>query len=242
LIFVLYSYSGWNAAAYIAEEIRDVGRDLPRALITGTAAVTVLYLAMNAMYIYALPINAMSGVLAIAQKASLALFGALGARMIAAILSVALLGSTSAMLLAGPRVFFAMARDGFFPAFIATSNGGGAPALAILFEALWVSVLIVFFGAFELVILYTGFAITIFTAMAVGGVIVLRRRRPESCKFQAPGHPWIPVGFVAASLWVVIHTAIAQPREAVLGAVTVGSGIPTYWICLRLRQNSARMS
>jgi APA family basic amino acid/polyamine antiporter len=145
LIFVLYSYSGWNAAAYIAEEIRDVGRDLPRALITGTATVTVLYLAMNAMYIYALPINAMSGVLAIAQKASLALFGALGARMIAAILSVALLGSTSAMLLAGPRVFFAMARDGFFPAFIATSNGGGAPALAILFQALWVSVLIVFF-------------------------------------------------------------------------------------------------
>jgi APA family basic amino acid/polyamine antiporter len=243
LIFVLYSYSGWNAASYIAEEIRDVGRNLPRALVAGTGAVTVLYLALNAMYIYALPINAMSGVLAIAQKASVALFGPLGACAVAAILSIAIIGSANAMLLASPRVFFAMARDGFFPVSIAACSGRGALGLAILCQGLWVSVLIVFFGAFEPVIVYTGFAITIFTAMAVGAIIVLRRRRPESTrKFQAPGYPWMPVGFMAVSLWVVIHTGITRPWEALLGAATVANGFPMYWICSCFHQKSSRMS
>jgi APA family basic amino acid/polyamine antiporter len=160
------------------------------------------------------------------------------ARVITAILSVALLGSASAMLLAGPRVFFAMAREGFFPASLAASSWRGTPELAILLQALWVSVVIVFFGAFEPVILYTSLAITLFTAMAAGAVIVLRRRCPGWGRFHAPGHAWIPVGFIAVSLWVVIYTAIEQPSEAVFGAATVAVGIPMYWICSRFRQRS----
>ncbi len=132
LIFVLYAYSGWNAAAYLAGEIHEPQRSLPAALLVGTTVVTVLYLAMNAMYLYALPINAMSGVLAIAEEASVTLFGSFAARALAAILALTILGSASAMVLAGPRVYFAMARDGLIPPAIGPYIPGAALPLGPL--------------------------------------------------------------------------------------------------------------
>ncbi len=177
LILVLYAYSGWNAASYVAGEIREPQRSLPAALFAGTAIVTVLYLALNAMYLYALPISSMSGVLAIAEKASVALFGPLAAHVIAAILALAILGSASAMVLAGPRVYFAMARDGLFPRGIgAVHPWRGTPARAIVLQSGWASVLIVLFGAFEPLLVYAGFVVTVFTAMAVAALVLLRLR------------------------------------------------------------------
>ena len=231
LIFILYSYSGWNAAAYLAGEIRDPRQSIPAALIAGITIVTLLYVAMNAMYLYALPIAAMSGVLAIAEKASVTMFGPFAARLVAAILALALLGSMSAMVVAGPRVYFAMARDGLFPRTIGVVDPSrGTPARAIVLQSGWASVLIVFFGAFEPLVVYTGFAITIFTAMAVAALIVLRVRRPDAPRpFLVPGYPWIPAAYVVVSIWIVAVTALSRPTETLLGVLTVAAGMPFYF-------------
>ncbi|HYL58841.1 MAG TPA: amino acid permease [Candidatus Acidoferrales bacterium] len=236
LIFILYAYSGWNAAAYLAGEIRNPRREIPTALVAGTALVTLLYLAMNAMYLYALPIPAMSGVLTIAEKASVALFGPFAAHLVAAMLALALLGSVNAMVLAGPRVYFAMARDGLLPRALGVVDlSRGTPARAVLLQSGWASVLIVFFGAFERLVVYTGFAITVFTAMAVAALIVLRVRRPGAPRpFTVPGYPWTPAAYVIVSIWIVAVTMLTRPTETVLGALTVVAGVPFYF-CARRR-------
>src|SRR5207244_6989665 len=114
LIFVLFSFSGWNAAAYIAGEIRDPHRTLPMALIAGTGIVTVIYLGLNMLFLYALGIEGMSGVLQVGEKASLALFGPVATHVVAAMMAGSILAAASAMIIAGPRVYFAMAADGVF--------------------------------------------------------------------------------------------------------------------------------
>lgn len=236
LIFILYAYSGWNAAAYLAGEIRMPQRSIPAALVGGLAIVTVLYLAMNAMYVYALPMSEMSGVLMIAEKAAVAMFGPFASHLVAATLALALLGSVSAMVVAGPRVYFAMARDGLFPRSIGIVHPTcSTPVRAIVLQSAWASVLIVFFGAFEPLVVYTGFAITIFSAMAVAALIVLRIRRPDALRpFKVPGYPWIPGAYVTVSIWIVAVTVFSRPTETLLGLLTIVAGIPCYMITRRL--------
>jgi len=169
-------------------------------------------------------------VLAIAEKAGVAMFGPFASHFIGAILALALLGSMSAMVMAGPRVYFAMARDGLFPSSIAFVHPSrGTPVRAIVLQTAWVSVLIVFFGEFEPLVVYTGFAITVFSAMAVAALIVLRiRRRDAARRFKVPGYPWIPVAYVAVSIWIVIVATLMRPAETVLGILTVAAGTPFY--------------
>jgi len=232
LIFVLYAYSGWNAAAYIAGEVRDPGRNLPRALLLGIGVVSVLYVGMNLVYIYALPIPAMSGVLAIAEKSSLKLFGPNAAELIAALLALAILNSASAMVIAGPRVYYAMARDRVFPSGLALVNPlFGTPARAMIAQAIWSSILILFFGAFEKVVLYTGFAVTIFSALSVASLSVLRIRRPAMARpFRMPGYPWLPAAYVLILCWIAVYTLVGRPAEALVSLAVVGFGLPWYFL------------
>jgi APA family basic amino acid/polyamine antiporter len=232
LIFVLYAYSGWNAAAYIAGEVRDPGRNLPRALILGIGVVSALYVGMNLMYIYALPIPAMSGVLAIAEKSSLKLFGPAAATLVAALLALAILNSASAMVIAGPRVYYAMARDRVFPSGLGLVNPFfGTPARAMVLQGVWSSILILFFGAFEKVVLYTGFAVMIFSGLSVASLIVLRIRRPAMARpFRMPGHPWLPAAYVLIVSWIAVYTLIGRPAEALVSLAVVGFGLPWYFL------------
>ena len=232
LIFVLYAYSGWNAAAYIAGEVRDPGRNLPRALLLGIGVVIALYVGMNLMYLRALPIAAMSGVLAIAEKASMALFGARAAAMVAAMLALAILNSASAMVIAGPRVYYAMARDRVFPSGLGIVNPFfGTPARAMILQGIWSAFLVMFFGAFEKVVLYTGFAVTIFSGLAVASVIVLRMRRPAMARpFRMPGHPWLPAAYVLILAWIAVYTLVGRPAEALVSLGVVGFGLPWYFL------------
>ncbi len=232
LIFVLYAYSGWNAAAYIAGEVRDPGRNLPRALLLGIGVVIVLYVGMNLMYLNALPIPAMSGVLAIAEKASMQLFGPRAAALVAAMLALAILNSASAMVIAGPRVYYAMARDRVFPSGLGLANPFfGTPARAMILQGIWSAILVLFFGAFEKVVLYTGFAVTIFSGLAVASVIVLRIRRPAMPRpFRIPGHPWLPAAYVLILTWIAVYTLIGRPAEALVSLGVVGFGLPWYFL------------
>ncbi|HKN88183.1 MAG TPA: amino acid permease, partial [Nitrospiraceae bacterium] len=181
LIFVIYTYLGWNVVGYIAGEIADPQRMIPKIVIGGTAFVAVLYLLLNLVYLYALPVMilAQAPVLPVAEKAAAALWGPSSAELVAALLCVSIAGGVSAMVWAGPRVYWAMAINGVFPPFFkALAPSSGVPARAMYAQSGWVSLLILT-GTFEQLIIFSGFVLSAFTALAIGAVIVLRQRRPD---------------------------------------------------------------
>lgn len=232
-IFVTYAYSGWNAAAYIAGEIREPGRTLPRSLLWGTLVVGVLYLGLNAMYFYALPVTALAQppILPVAKKAAVAMFGPGNATLVAAILCIALAGTVSAMVWAGPRLYYAMASDGVIPAlFLQTARESGTPQQAILLQSVWASVLILS-GTFEKLVIYSGVVLMIFSALAVGAVVVLRFRRPELARpYRVPLYPVVPACYVVASALIVTYAVLERPTESGLGVATVMAGVPFYFL------------
>lgn len=235
LIFVLYSYSGWNAAAYIAGEIERPERSLPRALVAGTLFVVVLYLAINLFYFYALPAAALAAepVLPVAEKAASALLGERASGLVAALLCVSIAGAASSMVWAGPRVTWAMAEDGVVPRSLGERSGAGAPVQALLVQAVWISGLLLT-GTFEQLVVYGGFAIALFGALAVACVLVLRRTEPELPRpFRVPGFPWVPAAFILATLWIAGHVLFERPTEALLSLATVAAGLPLYWLWSR---------
>ena len=242
LIFVLYSFSGWNAAAYIAGEIRDPTRSLPRALLWGTGFVALLYLGLNLFYLYALPVEALASepVLPVAEKAASALLGPGASTAVSALLCVSIAGATSSMVWAGPRVTWAMAEDGALPRRLGQLSASGAPRAATLLQAFWITGLLAT-GTFEQLVVYGGFAIALFSVAAVASVLVLRGTQPDRpLPFRVPGFPWVPLCFIAATLWIAGHTLIERPGEALLSLATVGVGLVLFaWT---RRQSSIRSS
>ncbi len=231
LIFVLYTYIGWNVAGYIAGEIADPGRTIPRIMIGGTAFVAGIYLLLNLVYLYALPVTALSQppLLPVAEKAAAALWGPTSARLVAVMLCISIAGAVSAMVWAGPRLYWAMARDGVFASwFEAISRASGAPVRAILLQSGWASFLILT-GTFEQLVIYSGLVLTVFSAFSVGAVIVLRWRQPELVRpYRVPLYPIVPGLFIAVSLGIVSYSVIQRPLESLLGVATVLMGIPLY--------------
>jgi APA family basic amino acid/polyamine antiporter len=227
LIFVMFSYSGWNAAVYIAEEIRDPERNLPRALLWGTGFVTVLYVGLNVVFIYALSVSDMGGVLRIGDAAAQALFGSGLPAVLTTLFIVSILASMSSMIFAGPRVYFAMARDGLF-------FGGAArvhpvfstPGRAIWLQAAWASVLVIT-GTFDQLLTYAGFALVLFSAIAVGAVFRLHRR--GALAYHGVGFPWTPSLFLVASAWMMGYTLWTRPVVSLLGVLLVALGVPVYF-------------
>lgn len=238
LIFVLYAYSGWNAAAYIAGEIRDPALSLPRVLIAGTLFVTALYLCVNLVYFYALPVPdlAREPVLPVAEKAAAALLGARGTRVVVAVLCLSIAGAISSMVWAGSRVYYAMACDGVLPGFVARTSKAGAPLSAILLQSGWVTILVLS-GTFEQLLVYAGVALALFSALAVTALLVLRLREPELPRpYRVPLYPWIPLTFIAASLLIVAYATLERPTESLLSLATIVSGVPLYLFWRRERQ------
>lgn len=231
LIFVMYAYSGWNVAGYIAGEIINPGRTVPRTMIWGTLFVGFLYLALNVIYLYALPVStlAQTPVLPVAEKASVALFGPAAARLVAVMLCLSIAGTVSAMVWAGPRVYYSMARDGLFPSlFSRIRSGSGVPRNAILLQSVWATILILT-GTFEQLVIFNGLILTTFSALAVGAVIILRRRAPRLARpYRVPLYPLLPCFYIALSVMMIVLTVIERPTEAALAAATVLAGGPLY--------------
>jgi APA family basic amino acid/polyamine antiporter len=238
LVFVLFTYSGWNTAAYIAGEIRDPGRNLPRVMIGGTLFVTVIYLMVNVVYFYALPASllAQEPIEPVAQKAAAALLGPIASTAVVTVLCVSIAGATSAMIWAGPRVYFAMAQDGVFPTAFARASSAGTPVRSILLQSVWVTLLL-FSGTFEQLLVYSGVALALFSALAVAAVPVLRIREPELPRpYRVPLYPWLPLAYVAASLLTAGYAATERPFESLMAAVTLLAGIPCYCYWTRARR------
>jgi APA family basic amino acid/polyamine antiporter len=243
LIFVTYAYSGWNAAAYVAGEIVDPGRTIPRAMIGGTLFVGLLYLVVNGIYLYALPVTELGRppILPVASKVAAAMLGPAGTLLVTVLLCLSIAGAVSAMVWAGPRVYYAMACDGVIPVcFSETSGLSGTPLNAIVLQSLWASVLILS-GTFERLVIYSGVVLAIFSALAVGSVMILRRRNPELARpYRVPLYPFIPLCYVVLSTAIAVYGLIERPIEGWLGIATVMAGVPLYvlWTQLRGRQRN----
>lgn len=237
LIFVLYAYSGWNAASYIAGEMRDPARDLPRSLAAGTLFVTLLYVALNALYLWALPIATLAAdpVLPVAEKVVSALMGEAAGQGLAALLCVSIAGAASAMIWVGPRVYREMAADAELPSALARRSANGAPLPALGLQSVWITVLVVS-GSFEQLLVYSGVALAVWSALAVLAVVVLRVREPDMPRpFRMPLFPWLPLAYVAAAAWIATYSAWERPTEAGLALATVAAGLPVRALTRRAR-------
>ncbi len=235
LVPIMFTYSGWNAATYVAEEVRNPGRNVPLALGLGTVAVILIYLGLNALYLHVLSVAelaAMPGRLldVVGER----LFGVGAGNVIAVFTIVSLCASISAMTLAGPRVYYAMARDGLFlPAAASVHPRFHTPAVAIVAQALWSAVLVSSASLSQLVS-YTGFAVVLFSAVAVAALFVLRRREPQAPRpFRAWGYPWAPATFVLVSAVMLVNGIIRNGVTALAGVAVIAAGVPVYFVFAR---------
>jgi len=231
LIPVMFSYSGWNAAAYVAEEIRDPHRNLPRSLALGTLAVVAIYLLLNVLYLYAMPLADLASPPGgrLTDTVAERLFGFVAGNVLAIFTIISIAASISAMVWAGPRVYYAMARDGLFlPAAAHVHPRFRTPVLAITAQAIWSSILVLS-GTLSQLVAYTGFAVVLFSGIAVLAVFVLRHREPDTARpFKAFGYPWAPALFVFASAAMVVNEIWSKPGTSLAGLAIIAAGIPLY--------------
>ncbi|MDE3003426.1 MAG: amino acid permease [Gemmatimonadota bacterium] len=229
LLQVTYAYAGWNAAAYIAGEVRNPRRNLPIAIVGGTLFVIVAYLLLNALFFYALPEAQWESEIAIGAVAAERLFGPGGARTVSAVIALAMFGSVSAMTAVGPRIYFAMARDGVAPRFMGhISERGVAPVAAILAQGI-LAALLALTGAFSALLIYIGSSLLLFNALTIGTLFVARRRGHAAANtiFRTPLHPVPAIVFIAITLaaWVNGLVEAPVPTGAALGTLTLGAGV-----------------
>jgi APA family basic amino acid/polyamine antiporter len=229
LIFVMYAYSGWNAATYVAEEIRQPERTLPRALILGTSLVAGLYLALNVAFLYALSLGSLKGVLSVGATTATALFGKGVGGLFTAIMAACILSSVSAMVIVGPRVYYAMAADGcFFRDAARVSVRWQTPSRAIFYQALAAGVMVVT-ASFVGLAYYIGGALVLFAALATAGDMRLRRRAGwKRLPALDLAFPLIPAVFILASLWMLAYAFWSKPAVAAACALTLGTGAVIY--------------
>jgi APA family basic amino acid/polyamine antiporter len=237
LIPVMFTYSGWNAASYLAEEVRDPGKNVPKALAMGTGAVIVIYLLLNALYLYVLPAGELARVngSVLDVIADRLLGGAAGDTM-GVVSIISLLASISAMTFAGPRVYFAMARDGlFFRSAASIHPRYRTPAASILAQATWSSALVLSATA-DALVTYTGFAIVLFSGVAVVALFVLRAKHPDAERpFRAVGYPLVPGIYVIASAAILLNGLYRAPGPTGAGALIILAGFPLYFLFSRRR-------
>ena len=229
LMIVGFAYSGWNASAYMAGEVRNPRKTLPVSLVGGTALVMILYLAVNLFILKSLPFEEIRGVIPIVEKASVQTFGPWMGRVLSFLVSIMLLSSLSAFILLGPRVYFAMARDGLFFHFAAHVHPRfHVPGRSILLQGALAG-LMVLLGTFEQLVMYIVFALSIFPWLAVLGVFMARKRNiGEADAVKTWGFPIVPVFYLAASLFLMVVSYLNRPLEATVAIGTILIGIPIF--------------
>jgi APA family basic amino acid/polyamine antiporter len=239
LLLAMFAYSGWNAAGYIAGEIEQPARNLPRSLLLGTLIVTLIYLLMNLLLFFAALPAQLRGIIPVGEVAAVQLFGPGAATMISTLIALALLSSLSAYVLIGPRVYYAMAKDGLFFRFAARVHPRfQTPGLSILAQAACALVMILT-GTFEQLLVYIGFSLGIFPLLAVAGVFVLRRRQPRRERpYRVWGYPLVPLFFLFVMVAVLIVGFVNSTKPSLIALATVAAGVPAYW--LTVRQSSSK--
>lgn len=218
LMWVSFSYSGWNAAVYLASEIRDPERNLPRALVLGTGLVTVLYLGVNTIFLYSASYNVLAGKAEIGRLSAEALGGPAWAQATVTLVAVILVSSVSAQVMAGPRVYAKMAEDGFLPRQL--TQGDGPPRRSIVLQSL-LSLALLWSTQFQWLLTYIGFTLGLCTAATTLGMIRLRLK--EGDRLLVPGWPWAPSLFLLGTITTTTLSVLNKPQASLAGLATLGA-------------------
>jgi APA family basic amino acid/polyamine antiporter len=234
LVAGLFAFGGWHMVTYAAEETRDPERTIPRALMVGTAVVVVIYLALNSAYLLVLPFDRVLASTHIAYDATLATAGAGAASAISILVIISSFGAMSGIILAGPRVYYAMAQDGLlFKWMGALHRRHRTPFLAIAMQAIWSSILVLT-GTYGVIVSRVIYTEWIFFAALALGTIALRRQRRENTAFRAWGFPVVPVLFALVCFAIVLNQIATDPRESATGLALVVAGLPVYFVWRRI--------
>ena len=237
VIFVMFAYSGWNAAAYVAEEIRDPRLNIPVALVSGTVVVIGAYLLVNLAYYSAVPVAELSGKIAVAEVVARASFGPWGSRSLSLLIGTSIISSITAMSIAGPRVYFAMARDGLLPETLSRVDPRRkVPTYAIWFQAA-VAVILILIASFQQILLSAGVVMVFFTTITVATLLTGSRKEGRPLVFLV-FHRILPLLFIGINIAILVSASITHTRECVAGLIVVLLGTPVYFL-YRSRGNNA---
>ncbi len=232
LVFVAFAYSGWNSAAYIGTELKAPERTLPRSLLTGTALVAMVYVLLNLSYLLVVPTSELSGVEQVGHAVALKLWGKDIAGMVAMLIALTLFCQVSAMLMVGPRIVEAMARDGFLPAALSRLNSKRVPSKAVALQALLAAALALT-PSFAGLLVYIAFTLNIFSALTVVSLFRLRREGRARHKICV-GYPLTPIIYLAFTLWMTVWSIKEEPYASLAGLGTLVAGFILY--LLRAKQ------
>lgn len=230
LIPVIFAYTGWNAATYIASEVDDPVATLPQALVWGTLITIAVYLALNVLYLYADTIADLSGVVQVGDRVARSLFGDGAAWIVSLLIALSIASAFNVIVLTGARIYYAMARDGvFFPSAAQLHPRFHTPSRALLMQALWTSLLILS-GTFEQLLTYTTVVIVGTSLFTVAALFRLRSQRPGLPRpYRTWGYPWLPIFFLLSSLGILLNALWERPVECLWGIGLCAAGAPAYW-------------
>jgi APA family basic amino acid/polyamine antiporter len=233
LLWVMVAYSGWNAATYVAEELKRPEHTLPAALAAGTALVTALFIGLNVIFIYSTPLESMKGVVAVGALSASNLFGPHIAGVFSALMALSIMATVNAEVTIGPRVYYAMAKNkAFFKTAATVHPEWHTPVVAILSQGL--CAMLMTLTPFPQLVLYIGFSLTFFTVMSVASVFIFRRR-PGWQRLRAVSFcfPAIPLCYIVVGTAMIVYGIIWQPAASVTALVTLGAGAAVYHLWLR---------
>jgi APA family basic amino acid/polyamine antiporter len=230
---VIYSYDGWTGVIYFSEEVRDPGRQIPRALFGSLLSVMAIYLLINVAFVYVLPMSAMASSSMVAATAATSVFGAYGDRIVRAIVVLALPSAVTANLLIASRVAFSMGRDGLATRAAARVSGTGTPTVALLLSTAC-TLLFVMTGTFDTVIALLAFLFVASYAISFTSVFVLRRREPDAPRpYRVWGYPWTTALVLAGSIAFLVASLVSDTRNSVIALVLVAASYPVYRLVRR---------
>lgn len=240
LIAVFWAYDGWVYITWVAGEVKDPRKNVPRALIIGVLLVGAIYIALNAVYVYALPISRIAGETTIAQAAAVKLFSPAAAKWLAAMIAVSCFGALTSAILCYARVYYAMAMDGaFFRRMAYVHPRHRTPSFSLIVQGIWSAVLALS-GTYDQLFTYVVFMMVLSYAATVVGLFVLRRKRPDAPRpYRCAGYPWLPALYVLFGVAWALNAAVERPKEALAGFLIVLIGIPGYLYWRRTNRNKS---
>ncbi|MFC1724173.1 APC family permease [candidate division KSB1 bacterium] len=237
LMWIMFAYAGWNASTYIGSEVKNPTRNLPRSLLLGTGIVLILYFFINVFYVYAVDPESMKGVISIGGLAAGNMFGRSIENIFSLFIAFALFSSLSAYIILGPRVYYSMAKDGYFFKFVSEVHPKyKVPVKAIVLQSA-ISLIMLLMGTFDQILTYMGFSLGIFPILAVAGVFKLRFTK--SSKFLMPGFPFVPAVYILTGVIILFLAFFERPVESSIAILTALAGIPAFYIFKKFYSQSA---
>ena len=231
-----YAYSGWNAASYLAGDMHDVKKDLPKALIVGTLIVTAIYVLLNYVFLYSTPASELAGVLEIGHVSASHIFGELFGKFMSLVIAFLLISSISAMIMAGPRIIKSMGDDVPMLNFLAITNKNNVPFLAVILQSV-ITVILILTSQFESVLTFVGFSLSIFTFLTVMSIFILRARKIENTSYKTWGYPVTPILFLALNGFTIYFVFINKTEESLWGLLNLVIGGVIYVIGTQFSKN-----